>query len=104
MVTARRFAAFRQYGLFLTLFALLAPAINGCLAAFASHWVTDDIGNRFIFAILAASASYIAVPAAMQLAAPKADPGLYIPMALGLTFPFNITIGMPLYFAIVSLT
>lgn len=104
MVTARRLAAFRQYGYFLILFALLAPAFNGCLTAFASHWITEDIGNRFIFAILAASASYIAVPAAMQLAAPKADPGLYIPMALGLTFPFNITIGMPLYFAIVSTT
>jgi len=52
---------------------------------------------------LAASASYIAVPAAMRLAAPKADPGLYIPMALGLTFPFNIAFGMPLYYWIISL-
>jgi hypothetical protein len=63
--------------------------------------VTSDPGNRFIFAILAASASYIAVPAAMKIAAPKADPGLYIPMALGLTFPFNITVGFPIYYAIV---
>ncbi|WP_163202703.1 sodium-dependent bicarbonate transport family permease, partial [Citrobacter koseri] len=50
----------------------------------------------------AASASYIAVPAAMRLAAPKADPGLYIPMALGLTFPFNISIGMPLYWLFIE--
>jgi hypothetical protein len=50
-----------------------------------------------MFAVLAASASYIAVPAAMRLAAPQADEGLYIPMALGVTFPFNITLGMPLY-------
>jgi hypothetical protein len=55
-----------------------------------------------MLAILAASASYIAVPAAMRLAAPKADPGLYIPMALGLTFPFNITIGMPLYWTFIQ--
>ena len=55
-----------------------------------------------MLAILAASASYIAVPAAMRLAAPKADPGLYIPMALGLTFPFNITIGMPLYWMLIQ--
>ena len=102
MVTAKRFAAFRKYGWFLTGFAIVIPAINGCIVAFASRLVTEDIGNRFIFAILAASASYIAVPAAMRLAAPKADPGLYIPMALGLTFPFNITIGMPLYFAIIN--
>ena len=69
--------------------------------AIASSLVTEQIGNRFIFAILAASASYIAVPAAMRIVAPKADPGIYIPMALGLTFPFNITIGMPLFFQII---
>lgn len=102
MVTARRFAAFRHYGRFVTAFALLVPLLNGCLVAALSHLVTDSEGNRFIFAILAASASYIAVPAAMRLAAPKADPGLYLPMALGVTFPFNITVGMPLYFAIVQ--
>jgi hypothetical protein len=102
MVTARRFSAFRQYGWFVTFFAILIPAINGCVVAYLSQYITPDIGNRFIFAILAASASYIAVPAAMRLAAPDADPGLYIPMALGVTFPFNITIGMPLYFLIVN--
>jgi hypothetical protein len=57
-----------------------------------------------MFAILAASASYIAVPAAMRLAAPKADPGLYIPMALGVTFPFNITVGMPVFLMVVRNT
>jgi uncharacterized protein len=102
IVTAKRFSSFRKYGLFLSVFAIIIPAINGCVVAFASSLVTENVGNRFIFAILAASASYIAVPAAMRLAAPKADPGLYIPMALGLTFPFNITIGMPIYFAIVN--
>ena len=102
MVTAKRFSSFRKYGLFLSVFAIVIPAINGCVVAFASSIVTDNVGNRFIFAVLAASASYIAVPAAMRLAAPKADPGLFIPMALGLTFPFNITIGMPIYFAIVN--
>jgi uncharacterized protein len=104
MVTARRFAAFKKYGWFASLFAIVIPAVNGCIVAWASQFVTHDIGNRFIFSILAASASYIAVPAAMRLAAPKADPGLYIPMALGVTFPFNITVGMPLYFAIVQAT
>ncbi|MFM8916385.1 MAG: sodium-dependent bicarbonate transport family permease [Bacteroidota bacterium] len=104
MVTAKRFGAFRKYGWFAFLFAILMPAFNGCLVAFASQWVTDDIGNRFMFAILAASASYIAVPAAMRLAAPNADPGLYVPMALGITFPFNITIGLPLYLLVVTST
>ncbi|MCU0360443.1 MAG: sodium-dependent bicarbonate transport family permease [Bacteroidia bacterium] len=102
MVTAKGFSSFRKYGVYLSVFALVVPAINGCLVAYFSSWVTHDIGNRFIFSILAASASYIAVPAAMRLAAPKADPGLFVPMALGLTFPFNITVGMPLYFAIIQ--
>lgn len=102
MVSAKRFSAFRKYGWFVTVFAIIIPAVNGCLVAYLSSFVTQDIGNRFIFAILAASASYIAVPAAMRLAAPKADPGLYLPMALGVTFPFNITIGMPLYYMIVN--
>ncbi len=102
MVTARRFSAFIKYGWFVTLFAILIPAINGSLAAYFSHFFIFSPGNRFMFAILAASASYIAVPAAMKHAAPKADPGLYLPMALGVTFPFNITIGMPIYFMIVN--
>lgn len=104
MVTAKRFAAFRKYGLFAFFVAILIPAFNGCMVALISSTITADVGNRFIFAILAASASYIAVPAAMRLAAPKADPGLYIPMALGVTFPFNITVGMPLYYLIVTST
>ena len=104
MVTAKRFAAFRKYGWFVTAFAILIPVVNGCLIAVISGLITENVGNRFIFAILAASASYIAVPAAMRLAAPNADPGLYIPMALGVTFPFNITVGMPLYYALVKNT
>ena len=84
------------------LFAIIIPLINGSLVAFISSWVTNDVSSRFMFAVLAASASYIAVPAAMKLAVPKSNPGLYIPMALAVTFPFNITIGMPLYLSIIQ--
>ncbi len=104
MVTARRFGAFRKYGWYVAAFGIFAPLVNGVIAAVASGLITQNPGNRFMFAILAASASYIAVPAAMRLAAPKADPGLYIPMALGVTFPLNITIGMPIYYAVVTST
>jgi len=104
MVTAARFAAFRKYGGFASTMAILFPLVNGSIVAWASGFVATGLGDRFMFAVLAASASYIAVPAAMRFAAPKADPGLYIPMALGVTFPFNITIGMPLFFAIVNAT
>ena len=104
MATARRFAAFRRYGWYAPVMGILVPLVNGCVVAYLSLFVVSDDGSRFIFAILAASASYIAVPAAMNLAAPKADPGLYIPMALGVTFPFNITAGMPLYYFIITNT
>lgn len=102
MVTAKRLGVFRRYGTFVVLFGILIPAFNGLLVAYLSQFITHDAGNRFIFSVLAASASYIAVPAAMRLAAPKADPGLYIPMALGITFPFNIMIGMPLYLFVIA--
>lgn len=102
MVTARRFASFRKYGKFVSAFAVVMPIINGSAAAILSGFITADLGNRFMFAILAASASYIAVPAAMKLASPKSDPGLYVPMAIGVTFPVNITIGFPIYFLLVK--
>jgi len=56
-------------------------------------------GGTTLVALLAASASYIAVPAAMRMALPKADPSLYVSISLGVTFPFNIVIGVPLYHA-----
>jgi uncharacterized protein len=56
-----------------------------------------------MLSVLAASASYIAVPAAMKIAVPKANPGLFLPMALAITFPFNITLGMPIYLSIIQL-
>jgi hypothetical protein len=56
-----------------------------------------------MLSVLAASASYIAVPAAMKIAVPKANPGLFLPMALAVTFPFNITLGMPIYLSIIQI-
>jgi hypothetical protein len=98
MVTVSRIKSFLKYGPWASLLSIVLPLVNGSLVAYASQWITADPANRFMFSILAASASYIAVPATLRLAVPKADPGLYIPMALGITFPVNITIGMPLYF------
>jgi hypothetical protein len=72
--------------------------------AYFSKFITPDISNRFMFAILAASASYIAVPATMKISVPNANPGLYLPMALAITFPVNITIGMPIYFLVIQNT
>jgi hypothetical protein len=104
IASGRKLKAFFSFGWFPIVFALLIPLINGCIIAMLSSFVTQDITNRFIFAVLAASASYIAVPAAMKISVPKANPGLFLPMALAVTFPVNITIGMPVYFLIVQNT
>lgn len=102
ITSGRKLKAFFSFGVFPFVFAVIIPLVNGCIIASFSSIVTDDITNRFIFAVLAASASYIAVPAAMKITVPKANPGLYLPMALAVTFPINITVGMPLYFLIVQ--
>ncbi|MDC0119618.1 sodium-dependent bicarbonate transport family permease [Flavobacteriaceae bacterium] len=102
--SGKKLKAFFSFGWFPLVFAVVIPLINGCLVAVLSAAVTSDVSNRFIFAILAASASYIAVQAAMKISVPKANPGLYLPMALAVTFPINITIGMPIYFLIVEST
>ncbi|WP_411029021.1 sodium-dependent bicarbonate transport family permease [Spongiimicrobium sp. 3-5] len=102
ITSGKKLSTFLKKGWFAFLFAIIVPIINGCLVAVVSGTFIDGLGNRFLFAILAASASYIAVPAAMQLAVPKANPSLYIPMALAITFPFNITLGMPLYLFIIQ--
>jgi hypothetical protein len=102
ITSGKKLKAFFSFGWFPFIFALLIPLINGSIFAILSSLVTSDASNRFIFAILAASASYIAVPAAMKISAPKANPGLFLPMALAVTFPVNITIGMPLYYFFVQ--
>ncbi|HWR94324.1 MAG TPA: sodium-dependent bicarbonate transport family permease [Flavobacterium sp.] len=102
ITSGKKLKAFFSFGWFPVIFAILIPLFNGCVVAFLSSFVTQDITNRFMFAILAASASYIAVPAAMKISVPKSNPGLFLPMALAVTFPINITIGMPIYFQIVQ--
>jgi hypothetical protein len=75
------------------------PVLNALLGLLCVMMLDMSHADGFLFLILAASASYIAVPAAMKMAIPEANAGLYLPMALGLTFPFNITVGIPLYYA-----
>lgn len=104
ITSGRKLKAFFSFGWFPIIFAIIIPIINGCVIAMLSSLVTQDITNRFMFAILAASASYIAVPAAMKISVPQSNPGLFLPMALAVTFPVNITIGMPIYFLIVQNT
>ena len=99
--SGRKLKAFFKTGYISSLFAILVPLVNGLVVAYVSQWISPEEGDRLIFAILAASASYIAVPAAMKLSNPEADEGLYVPMALAVTFPFNITLGMPIYWMVI---
>jgi hypothetical protein len=102
ITSGKKLKSFFSFGWFPFAFALIVPIINGCLVAFLSNGIITDVSNRFIFAVLAASASYIAVPAAMKISVPQSNQGLLLPMALAITFPINITLGMPLYFLIVQ--
>jgi len=102
IISGRNLNDFFKNGKLMALFAIIIPLVNGCIVALLSSAITSDVGDRFIFAVLAASASYIAVPAAMKIAAPKANPGIFLPMALAITFPFNITIGLPLYLSLIT--
>lgn len=104
IVSGKKLSSFLKNGGVCIPFSIFIPLVNGIVIAFISGFITQGVGNRFLFSILAASASYIAVPAAMKLAAPKANPGLYIPMALAVTFPLNITLGMPIYLYIISIS
>ncbi|MEM8582884.1 MAG: sodium-dependent bicarbonate transport family permease [Bacteroidota bacterium] len=94
--------AMRKQGLFLLAFASIFPFINGLAALGLSSMITDSDGNMLLFSILAAGASYIAVPAAFKQVMPQANPGIYLPMALGITFPINIILGIPFYHYIIT--
>ena len=84
-------------GLFPVIFALAFPLFGAALGVAVSRLLGFPHGDALLFTVLCASASYIAVPAVMKSTVPEANPGLYVPMALGLTFPLNILLGIPLY-------
>jgi uncharacterized protein len=97
LVAARRIKDLKQTGVFLISFAILIPIVNAGVGLAIAKVIGMHEGNALLFSVLCASASYIAVPAAMRLTVPEANPSLYISSALAVTFPFNIIIGIPLY-------
>ncbi len=78
-------------------FGIAMPLISGAIAAGIAAAIGLSVGGTMIFITLAASASYIAAPAAMRIALPEAEPAIYLTLSLGVTFPFNLTLGLPLY-------
>jgi len=95
---ATRFATSGRPPLRTAIFAVVSPLVFGSAGILAAHSIGLSIGGSAVFGIMAASASYIAAPAAVRIALPDADSGLSLGLALGVTFPFNLTIGIPLAF------
>lgn len=102
LLAGSKLNSLKESGLFLFLFALLFPVFNAMIGIGASWLLGLNVGDGLLMTILFASASYIAVPAAMRVAVPQANMSLLIPMSLGITFPFNILVGIPMYYGILS--
>ena len=103
LVAARRLMDARAMTWRLVVIAVALPLVNGAIGTFLGAFIGLDIGSAAALGVLCASASYIAVPAAMRLALPQADAGIYLTMSLSVTFPFNITINIGLIGALAAM-
>ncbi|MFM8980942.1 MAG: sodium-dependent bicarbonate transport family permease [Planctomycetia bacterium] len=103
LVAGQHLRHLRTAGPFLCVFALLAPIAHGALGVLAGSWAGLSVGGCAVLGAMTASASYIAAPAAVRMALPEANPAYYLTTALGITFPFNLTLGIPLYVELASL-
>ena len=102
LIAASQARALRERGLFLVVFAIVAPVPLALCGALLGWAMGLSIGGTALLAVLAGSASYIAAPAAMRIAVPEANPALSLTASLGVTFPFNIFIGIPFYLAVAT--
>ena len=102
MVAAQRLPILKKAGSFLISFAILMPIFNALIGVLVARSLALDPGNALLFVVLCASASYLAVPAAMRMTVPEARSSYYISTTLGLTFPFNIVLGIPIYMSLVN--
>lgn len=98
LITATQLGSLRQYGAFLLVFGIVTPMCFALIGALVGTTIGLSVGGTAILATLFASASYIAVPAAMRISVPEANPTLSLTASLGITFPFNILLGIPLYY------
>ena len=100
MVAGRRLGDLKKVGVFLLLFGLIAPVVHGAAPQLLGTWIGLSTGGAMLLGVLAASASYIAAPAAVRLSLPEANPTYSLTAALAITFPFHITVGVPLFIEI----
>jgi len=102
LIAAKRFKDMKQSGLFLGSFGILYPLIASIIGIVTSRLLGLGVGDSLLMTVLIASASYIAVPAAMRHSIPEANMSLLLPTALGVTFTFNVVIGIPLYYRLIE--
>lgn len=102
IVAARRLRDLREVGLFLVGFGIIVPILHGLLAVWLGALVGLSLSGSAVLGAMVSSASYIAAPAAVRIALPEANPTFYLTASLGITFPFNVTLGIPLYYAFAS--
>lgn len=100
LLVAKNLHHLKNFTFPLALFGIYMPLIGASIGLSTSYLLGLDVGTGTLFTVLCASASYIAVPAAMRLALPEAKAAIYIPMSLAITFPFNVVFGIPLYFTL----
>ncbi len=100
VVAGRRVRDLRKVGPFLLGFGILVPIINGAFGVLLGKMTGLELGGATLLGVLSSSASYIAAPAAIRMSLPEANPTLYLTSALAITFPFNITLGIPIYLEI----
>jgi len=99
ITAARQIGAFRQVGVFMAGFGVLMPVLHGLVGVTLAHAVGLGVGGAFVFGAICASASFIDAPAACRASLPEANPGIYLTASLGVTLPFNLVVGIPLYYA-----
>ena len=99
MTAARHIRAFRDVGWFMLGFGTLMPVFNGIVGVSLGQAIGLGVGGSFVFGALCASASFIDAPAACRASLPQANPGIYLTSALGITLPFNLLLGLPLYYS-----
>jgi hypothetical protein len=97
LICSSQMSALRRYGPFLIAFGILMPLVGATIGCGLGRLMGMSVGGTTLLAVLMASASYIAVPAAMRISVPEANPALSLAASLGVTFPFNVTLGIPLY-------
>ncbi|MGA1287799.1 MAG: sodium-dependent bicarbonate transport family permease [Rubrivivax sp.] len=98
ITAARQIKAFRQVGPFMLGFGVVMPVVNGLVGVTLAHAVGLGVGGAFVFGAICASASFIDAPAACRASLPEANPGIYLTSSLGITLPFNLLLGLPLYY------